>query len=168
MPKPLEDAPSFALKPVDLHNRGDLECLSVGDAQLWLKPRWFWHQHSLQDPHIHFYLVHITGAPQAVGRVALGPAYVDEHHCVAHLGDYQLLELVIDARLQGRGLGRAVAIHVLQMLASFEDCRRIVLSTHPENQRAQNFFQRLGFVRIAQEHDGDPLWAIATRNDLWL
>ena len=162
-------APAFELKPVNLENRGDLERLGLGGAELWLKPRWFWHQHSIQDHYIQFYLVHIPGENQAVGSVALGPAYVDETHCVAHLGDYQLLELTIDQRWQKRGLGRAVAIHAFQQLARFEDCRRIVLSIHAENVLAQRFFEQLGFVRINQEHDGDPLWAIATRRDQsWL
>lgn len=158
----------FELRPVDLHNRGDLQRLDLGDAELWLKPRWYWHQQSIQDPFVHFHLIHIPGAHQAVGSVAVGPAYVDENHCVAHLGDYQLLELALDRRWQGRGLGAAVAIQVFQQLAQLEDCRRIVLSIHPENQRAQHFFERLGFIRIAQEQDGDALWAIATGQDLGL
>lgn len=157
---------NFELRPVDLHNRGDLQRLHLGDAELWLKPRWYWHQHSIQDPFVHFYLIHVPGAHQAVGSVAIGPAYVDETRCVAHLGDYQLLELAIDARWQGRGLGRAVAIHAFQQLARLEDCRRIVLSIHRENERAQRFFERLGFTRIAGEHDGDGIWAIATQHEV--
>jgi ribosomal protein S18 acetylase RimI-like enzyme len=155
----------FELRPVTLKNRGDLEHIHAGEqAQFWLQRHWVWHQHALENNHIVFRLIHIPSVVPAVGMVAYGPAYADEQHTIGILGDFELLHLVIDARYQRRGLGRAVAVQVLRILATEPDCKRILLTLNPANTPGKAFVEQLGFLPIAQKHyDGDPMWAIATR-----
>lgn len=153
----------FKLRPVDLTNRGDLETAQLIEAAEGLARPWFWHQHSLENSHIQFRLIHMPTTVRAVGLVAFGPAYVDEQHTFGILGDFALLQLAIAPTHQRQGLGRAVAVQVLQSLALQHDCRRILVAIPADSLSAQGFFQHLGFLPIAQPHyDGDPMWAIAT------
>ena len=147
------------LRPVTMHNRGDLEDIDAGDPQrYWVHSPWYWHQWSLDNPTITFRLVHTDASEVAVGMVAYGPYHQDEALTQAVPGTFELIHLVIDHRTQAKGIGRIVAASVIASLKALPDCQRIVVAHHPENEVAARFFTRLGFLESAlRNYDGDPL-----------
>lgn len=65
--------------------------------------------------------------------------------------------LVINSEFQGRGIGREV---LTKLLDELKDVQRIDLVTHPDNHRALELYQSLGFVVESRKEnyygDGEP------------
>jgi diamine N-acetyltransferase len=60
--------------------------------------------------------------------------------------DYWIDDILIDARYQGRGYGRAAMTAAIRfMLASWPRCAQIRLSHHPENRVAARLYPSMGF-----------------------
>jgi RimJ/RimL family protein N-acetyltransferase len=150
---------SIQLCPVTIHNRGDLEDIDAGDpARYWVHSPWYWHQWSLDNPHITFKLIHSSDAEQAVGMVAYGPLYEDEALTKPVSGAYELIHLVVDHRAQGKGIGRIAAEAVIAGLRAQPDCERIFIAHHPDNHASSAFFAKLGFTPSSRvNYDGDPM-----------
>lgn len=63
---------------------------------------------------------------------------------------------LIDKAHQGRGYGRAaLADFIATVQRSYPQCRDILLSVHPQNERAQQLYTRLGFVKTGDIYDGE-------------
>ena len=61
-------------------------------------------------------------------------------------GDYWIDDIMIDARHQGKGLGRtAVAETIAYILRTYSRCEAIMLSCHRNNTVAAALYQRMGF-----------------------
>ncbi|KQU95996.1 spermidine acetyltransferase [Ensifer sp. Root31] len=60
-------------------------------------------------------------------------------------GNYWVYRLMIDARFQGMGYGRAALSRIIQKLAELPDCSCIVLGVKPENERARRLYENAGF-----------------------
>jgi len=61
-------------------------------------------------------------------------------------GDYWIDDIMIDARHQGKGLGRvAVAATIANVLTTYPKCEAIMLSCHRNNRVAAALYQRMGF-----------------------
>lgn len=83
-------------------------------------------------------LLVVAGVDGQVGGYALG--------ALAAGAEWGLLAaLVVDPAYQGRGLGAALARHLLDALAAHA-VREVRLTVHPDNVRAQQLYVRLGFA----------------------
>lgn len=152
----------ISLRPVTVANRGDLEDIDPGPEQrYWVHSNWYWHQWSIDNPHIVFRLIHVEGIEAAVGMVAYGPFYRDEALTEAVAGEYEIIHLVIDHQYHGRGYGKVAALAALRSLLALPDCQRVVVANHPDNTAARAFFRSLGFVPIdRRNYDGDPMMEV--------
>lgn len=67
----------------------------------------------------------------------------------------------IDRRFQGMGLGRAALQALLAYVTvQFRVIRRLCLTVHPENVRAQRLYQQAGFRPTGAESDGEPVYCL--------
>ncbi len=160
----LIDTMNVELRPVTLHNRGDLEKIDPGSLEKeWVLPSWYWHQQSLDRPGSQFRLIHADIADNAVGMIAFGPSYNDVAQTQRVPGEYELKQLVIDARYHRQGLGRIAATAILKGLAALPDCQWMVVTHHPDNVVSRAFFRSLGFRPINRTaHNGNPMLAMSS------
>lgn len=99
--------------------------------------------------------VYPTANPLAVYHEAEMVGFVmygfdeDEQH-------FYLIRLMIDARHQGKGYGRAATLAVVERMRQIEDCREIYLSFVPENTGAEKLYRSVGFERTGKRsEDGE-------------
>ncbi len=71
-------------------------------------------------------------------------------------GSHWIGGVIIDAREQGRGLGRAAMTAMIGRLRALPDVSAIRLSLHPANAVARALYDGLGFTPTG-ERDGDQL-----------
>jgi len=73
--------------------------------------------------------------------------------------DYWIYHFFIDYRHQGKGYGKQVLQCLLDFIKQqYPSCHMIQLTVHPENTRAQELYQSIGFQRTDKEVDGEPLY----------
>ncbi len=84
---------------------------------------------------------------QMVGFVMFGYDEEDEHYCLARL--------MIDARFQKRGYGRAATLAVIETMREISDCREIYLSFVPENHAAAKLYESIGFEPTGELNEGE-------------
>jgi diamine N-acetyltransferase len=65
-------------------------------------------------------------------------------------GKYYLGRLMIDAKHQGKGYGKAATLEVICRLSEIEGCREIYLSFVPENTGAEKLYSSVGFARTGK------------------
>ena len=89
-----------------------------------------------------------------VGFVAL--AYQPDDPAEAWINHF-----FIDQRYQGQGLG-AAALQALQATvgAQFPQIRRLNLTVHPENTRAQHVYLTAGYHPTGAESHGEPVYSL--------
>ena len=63
---------------------------------------------------------------------------------------FYLGRLMIDARHQGKGYGRAATLEVIERMRKIENCREIYLSFVPENTGAEKLYASVGFERTGE------------------
>ena len=63
---------------------------------------------------------------------------------------YYLGRLMIDARHQGKGYGKAATLEVIRRMSEIEGCRSIYLSFVPENTGAEKLYSSVGFQRTGK------------------
>lgn len=63
--------------------------------------------------------------------------------------------VVIDAAAQGRGIGRAALLALIDRLRADPDCREVALSYNPENHVARKLYADLGFVETGEMEDDE-------------
>jgi diamine N-acetyltransferase len=93
-----------------------------------------------------------------VGLVALAH---DASTCEIH-------HLVIDAPLQGQGLGRAAVGAIIEQLRQrAPTCRTLTLTVHPDNHQAQRLYRSAGFAPTGAVRHDEPVWSrnIASSSD---
>jgi diamine N-acetyltransferase len=72
------------------------------------------------------------------------------------LGPYFLWRLLIDARHQGRGFGRATIEHIVAYVRTRPDARELLTSVVPgEEGSPMGFYLGLGFIDTGQNHEGE-------------
>jgi len=92
-----------------------------------------------------------------VGMLALAIAPGDDARC-------WLYHFFIDRTEQGRGYGTLALRRVIAFVAQrYPRCRTFCLTVHPENARARQLYERLGFAPTGEERDGEPVYALAIR-----
>lgn len=78
-------------------------------------------------------------------------------HTPESADDYWLFHFFIDQRFQGRGYGElALRRLIAHMRATHPHSRALQLTVHPENQRAQRLYARVGFLPTGELLDGEP------------
>ena len=63
---------------------------------------------------------------------------------------FYLARLMIDAKHQGKGYGKAATLRVIEKLKRVDDCREIFLSFVPENTGAERLYESVGFERTGE------------------
>ena len=104
----------------------------------------------------------IYEADVPVGFAMIGHnSFVNEDQPAAYRDSYYLWRFMIDRRYQGRGLGKAAAALVLELIRSFPDgaAERCCVSYEPQNTAAKNLYASFGF-RPSGEMDDDEEIAI--------
>ena len=66
---------------------------------------------------------------------------------------YTLVRLMVDARKQGRGIGRAATRKVLDELSKRDDCNSVYLSFVPGNEGAEALYSSVGFEKTGEIDD---------------
>lgn len=70
---------------------------------------------------------------------------------------YFLVRLMVDARFQGKGYGRAATLEVIEKMRRIEDCKEIYLSCVPENTNAERLYKSIGFERTGEINEGGEI-----------
>ena len=68
-----------------------------------------------------------------------------------------ITRLMVDARFQGRGCGRAAMQQVIDQLTAIPACREIQTSYAPANGIAECLYLDLGFEQTGEEIDGETV-----------
>ncbi len=71
--------------------------------------------------------------------------------------------VVLDARHQGRGLGRAVLDALVAHVRAQPQAGTVVLTVHGDNERARGLYQRYGFEETGEELDGELVMVLPER-----
>lgn len=131
------------------------------EGKYWVNFNWYWVELSKKRPQITSQLIYKANAPLPLGFVAYGQHFKDRQLEEAVPGVFELYHMIIDAGEQGKGFGRLATIHVLQKMASFEGCEKLVVACHPDNRAATNLYLSLGFQENGKNYDGDPLYVLS-------
>jgi len=94
----------------------------------------------------------ICAADRVVGLVAI--EYVPENPIEDR---HWICRFMIGEAFQGKGYGSAGMREAMAMIAAKPDSDRVRLSVVPENLRAIRFYERLGFVDIGEELQGEAV-----------
>lgn len=78
---------------------------------------------------------------------------------------YWIVRLMIDAENQGRGLGRAAAVALIDLLKQKENCDQIFLCVVPENTVAQKLYLSIGFEPTGAVEDGEIVMRLSLANN---
>lgn len=70
---------------------------------------------------------------------------------------YWICRFMIGEAFQGKGYGTAAMREAMAMIAAKPDADRVRLSVVPENTHAIRFYERLGFVDIGEELQGEAV-----------
>lgn len=69
--------------------------------------------------------------------------------------NYWISRLMIDARSQGKGYGRAAMEEVIRRLKEKADCKEIAISYEAENLAAEKLYLSLGFIKTGEIIEGE-------------
>lgn len=72
-------------------------------------------------------------------------------------GNYWIYRLMIDARVQGKGYGRAALMQIIRMIAEHPDCSRVILGVKPDNKQARRLYESVGFHVTGDIIDGETV-----------
>jgi diamine N-acetyltransferase len=95
----------------------------------------------------------VYAGDEPVGFVMLSDNIPDGHP--EYLGPYYLWRLLIDARWQGRGIGKATLELVVAYLATRPNARTLLTSVVPGPTSPIGFYLRYGFTRTGKVADGE-------------
>jgi len=143
------------LRPITDENRAAVLALDVSDAQ---------HDYvadvaqSLADaelyPHAMPWYRAVYADDEPVGFVMISDNAVTDDPEV--LGPYFLWRLLIDARYQGRGYGRATIQHIIEYVRTRPDAEDLLTSVVPgEEGSPMGFYLGLGFIDTGVDHEGE-------------
>jgi diamine N-acetyltransferase len=76
------------------------------------------------------------------------------------LGPYYLWRLLVDRRHQGKGYGSSAIDLVVDHLHGRPDADELLVSCHVGPATPIPFYERYGFVRTGQVHEGEPVLAL--------
>ncbi len=65
---------------------------------------------------------------------------------------YDILVIVIDKKLQGKGYGTEAMKALIEYLSEFDDCKVITLNYNRDNKRAEALYKKLGFKETGETY----------------
>lgn len=71
--------------------------------------------------------------------------------------NYWIYRLMIDARYQGRGYGRAAMQAAIDVIRRQPACDQIAISYEPQNEAARSLYKSLGFNETGEVIDGETV-----------
>jgi diamine N-acetyltransferase len=72
-----------------------------------------------------------------------------------------LVRIMVDARYQGRGLGKATMIEIIRVVGNRPNVRTLKLSVQPENSTAIALYESVGFRDSGEVEGGEKIYALA-------
>jgi diamine N-acetyltransferase len=79
---------------------------------------------------------------------------------------YYLVRLMIDARFQGRGYGKAALSEIIEAMKRIEDCGEIYLSFVDGNTAAERLYRSVGFDLTGETNSyGETIMRLAINNN---
>lgn len=78
---------------------------------------------------------------------------------------YWIVRLMIDARWQGKGFGKAATLVLIDLMKGLEDCSEIFLCVVLENTSAQKLYSSLGFERTGEIDEGEIVMRLSLANN---
>ena len=97
----------------------------------------------------------VYAGDEPVGFVMISDGIPDGHP--EYLGPYFLWRLLIDARWQGRGFGRAALELVVEYVRTRPNASTLLTSVVPGPASPMGFYLRCGFARTGQVFDGEDV-----------
>lgn len=76
-------------------------------------------------------------------------------------GYYELCRVMIDNKFQGNGYGKESIKLVIEEMKKIEDCKKIYLSTDPENKRGKQLYEKLGFIDTGKFVNQEELYVLS-------
>jgi diamine N-acetyltransferase len=104
--------------------------------------------------------LYVAGSP--VGFVMLSDNIPPER--TEYLGPYFLWRLLVDARHQGRGYGRAALDLVVDYVRTRPNAETLFTSVVPGERSPVEFYVKYGFVPTGEVFDGEPVLALPLGN----
>lgn len=134
---------AVTLQPVTRDNWQGCAALQVSAEQRRLFPFSVleWIAESRFEPSFELWAIEVDAIP--VGFAVLGEDEATAEHWV--------IALMIDARFQRLGYGRAAMQLLIAKLAARPGCRRVLLGHRPNNAAAAALYTALGFVEIDRD-----------------
>jgi diamine N-acetyltransferase len=77
------------------------------------------------------------------------------------LGYHELCRIMIDYKYQGNGYGTEAMKLVISEMKKIENCKKIYLSTDPENIIGKHLYEKLGFVNTGDFVDEEELYVLS-------
>jgi diamine N-acetyltransferase len=157
----LADGRPVTLRPVDDDNRDILGALAVRpDQTTFVATVAKSYADAAADPASHPIMWGIYAADEPVGFVMLsdGAEPIEEE---PGRWPYGLWRLLIDARHQRRGYGRAALDLVVDYLATRPDATELFTSVVPGAGSALPFYERYGFVQTGEIDEGELVLRLA-------
>lgn len=151
-------ATRIELRAVTRENLAPLVCLRLrADQRNWVAPN----EYSIAQASLYdtweARAVHATigGHDELVGFVLWGQDEDLPDDAPERTSEWWLVRLMIDARWQRRGFGRAAAEAVVAELESRPGCTAVLLGVHPHNAPARALYESMGFVDTGLVEHGE-------------
>ena len=73
---------------------------------------------------------------------------------------YELCRLMIHHKYQGRGYGKEAIKIIIEEMKKLKECKEIFLSFYPENIKAKNLYEDVGFKNTGEIINGELLYSL--------
>ena len=73
---------------------------------------------------------------------------------------YELCRLMIHHAYQGRGYGKEAIKIIIEEMKKLEGCKEIFLSFYPENIKAKNLYENVGFKNTGEIINGELIYSL--------
>jgi diamine N-acetyltransferase len=155
--------PDVTLREITEHDRDAVLALRVSDEQSEYVADV---AQSLDDavryPEAKAWYRAVYADDEPVGFVMISDGITDPDPTL--LGPYFLWRLLIDERHQGKGYGSAAIDRVVEHVRSRPDGDVLLVSCHPGPATPIPFYERYGFVRTGEVHEGEAVLALDLRS----
>ncbi|MEN8702333.1 GNAT family N-acetyltransferase [Bacillus infantis] len=141
----------ISLREVDRHNFFDVIDLKVGEEQKsFVAPNLFSLAQAKAYPECQ--CLAIYHEEELVGFTMYCMDFDDK--------EYWIYRLMIDAKYQSKGYGKAAMEKLIEQIKEDKDHRVIYLSFEPENDRAKELYEKLGFEADGRVIDGEIVYKL--------
>ena len=151
-----------SLREITDDNRAAVEALAVSDEQSdYVASVTVSLADAIEYPEAMAWYRAIYADDEPVGFVMISDGITSDDPTL--LGPYYLWRLLVDSRHQGHGYGSAAIDLLVDRLRSRPDAEVLLVSCHLGPATPIPFYERYGFVRTGQVHEGEPVLALPLR-----